>query len=129
MRTSWPLGRHVAPFYSGIYRGVNAKWVSLDFSFNTHHAAVVPKGARSPNAAKLVAIYLAGPRGNRISQDLAYVGNAAYAGHLGHEIAQNDKKAGLKLVSPIADPNAMKFLLSDDGKSLEKTIGSIIFRK
>ena len=24
MRTSWPLGRHVAPFYSGIYKAVNA---------------------------------------------------------------------------------------------------------
>ncbi|MFM9972834.1 MAG: extracellular solute-binding protein [Burkholderiales bacterium] len=110
-------------------KGINAKWQSLDFSFNTHHAAVVPKGARNPNAAKLVAIYLAGPKGNKISQDLSYVGNAAYAGHVGHEIAQGDKKSGLKLVSPISDPNAMKFLLSDEGKTLEKSIGSIIFRK
>jgi ABC-type Fe3+ transport system substrate-binding protein len=126
----FPIQLTSAGYYSNAKKkGVNAKWVSLDVSFNTKHAAVVPKGARSPNAAKLVAVYLAGPKGNRMLQELSYVGNAHYAGHTSHEIMQNDAKAGLKIFSPIDDPKAIQYLLSEEGRALEKKIGAIIFRK
>ena len=110
-------------------KGVNAKWVSLDVSMNTTHAAVVPKGARNGAGAKLIAVYLASPKGNKILQQLSDVGNAAYAGHLAHEITANDRKAGLKPYSPLSDPAAMKFLLSEEGRALDKKIGTIIFRR
>jgi ABC-type Fe3+ transport system substrate-binding protein len=126
----FPIQLTSAGYYSNAKRkGINAKWVSLDVSFNTKHAAVVPKGARSPNAAKLVAVYLAGPKGNKLLQELSYVGNGQYAGHVSHDIMLSDAKAGLKMFSPIDDPKAISYLLSEEGRALEKKIGAIIFRK
>jgi ABC-type Fe3+ transport system substrate-binding protein len=98
----------------------------LDVSFSTTHFAIVMKGAKHPNAAKLVAIYLAGPEGHKLMLEEAGEGSLFYPGDVEQEIAQEDRRRGLKMYNPTTWPGAMDLLLSQKGAQTEQEIGRIL---
>jgi ABC-type Fe3+ transport system substrate-binding protein len=107
-------------------KGVAAQWSSLDVSFSTTHFAVVLKGAKHPNAAKLVALYLASPEGHKLMVEEAGEGSLFYPGDVEQEIAQEDRRRGLKMYNPTSWPGAMDLLLSQKGAQVEQEIGRIL---
>ena len=110
----------------GFAWGVPAQWNSLDVSFSTIHAAVVLKGARHPNAAKLVALYLASPEGHKLMLAEAGEGSVFYPGNFEQEIVQEDRRRGLKVYNLLEWPGSLDFVLSPKGAQVEQEMGRIL---
>ena len=127
MAGEYPLVLTSSGSYTQIKRkGVPAQWSSLDVSFATNHFAIVLNGARHPNAAKLVALYLASPEGHRLMLEEAGEGSLFYPGDVEQEIAQQDSKRGLKVYNATNWPGALELLLSPKGAQVEQEIGRIL---
>ena len=107
-------------------KGVPAAWVSPDVSLSTVHAVYVAKGARHPNAAKLIAAFLASPDGNKYMIEEAEMGSGFYRGNFEHDIDQEDRKLGLKVYYVQEVPGLMDFMLSEKGGQLDQEIGRIL---
>ncbi|MBI4322406.1 MAG: ABC transporter substrate-binding protein [Chloroflexi bacterium] len=104
---------------------VPVEWVSLDVSWIATHMFHVMKGAKNPNAAKLIAVFLASPEGHKIYNDSGR-GSLFYPGNAEFEIHDRDMKAGLPLFSPLTWPGAVEFVLSEKGKQLQDQVGRIL---
>ncbi len=127
MAGEYPLLLTSSGFFTEIKRQrVPAQWNSLDVSFSTIHAAVILKGARHPNAAKLVALYLASPEGHKLMLEEAAEGSIFYPANIEQEIVQEDSRRGLKVYNPTAWPGALDLLLSPKGAQVEQEIGRIL---
>jgi len=107
-------------------KGVPAQWVSPEISLNTIHSVVVTKGARHPNAAKLVAVYLASPDGQKLMYEEVRAGNMFYPGNIEHDIDREDRRLGLKVYSIQQVPGLLDYLLSEKGAQTEREIGQIL---
>ncbi|MBI4318561.1 MAG: ABC transporter substrate-binding protein [Chloroflexi bacterium] len=105
--------------------GVAAEWVSLGMSALGNHNLMVLKGTKVPNAAKLLAVFLAGPDGHKIYTKTGR-GSLLYPGNAEFEINQQDVKAGLRIFSWETTPGMVEFYNSDKGKQVEKDIGEIL---
>ena len=127
MAGEYPLMLTGSGFFAEIQKnGVPAQWRSLDISRWTTHSVIVLKGARHPNAAKLVALYLASPEGHRLMLEEASSGSIFYPGNMEQEIAQEDRRRGLKVYNPVEWPGSLDFLLSPQARQLEEQIGQIL---
>ncbi|MBI2091116.1 MAG: extracellular solute-binding protein [Deltaproteobacteria bacterium] len=105
-------------------KGVAAEWQSLEISDILHNVVSIRTGARHPNAAKLVAIYLASPEGSKLSVEEAGAGNYYYPGNYEHTITAQDRRRGI----PEAAwdyPGRMEFVLSKQAGEWEKEIERI----
>jgi ABC-type Fe3+ transport system substrate-binding protein len=105
-------------------KGVSAEWQSLEVSDVVHVVSVVRVGAKHPNAAKLVAVYLASSDGSKLHLDGAGAGNFLYPGNYEYSIAARDKKQGL-LYFAWDYPGRSEFLLSKEVVKLEKEVERI----
>jgi hypothetical protein len=82
-------------------------------------------GAPHPNAAKLVALYLAGPEGYRLMAETAGAGNMLYPGNTEYDIDKQDKAQGLHFDGAISDERLWKFMSSNEFQELSKKIDMI----
>ncbi|MDP2645713.1 MAG: extracellular solute-binding protein [Desulfobacterales bacterium] len=104
-------------------KGMPAEWQSVDYLDEESRPLMVRKGARHPNAAKLLAVYLAGPAGARFTLEEGGGGNSAYPGNYTYDIRQQAKKQGLPAVSR---ENFMEFYRSREYNQLRKKIQLIL---
>lgn len=114
----------VSEFLGDVRRSMPAEWQSLEVSLVSYFYTTVPTGALHPNAAKLVALYLAGPGGYKLMTD-AGTGNILYKGNIDYDIAQQDKAQGLPVDGAFTDEKLWKFMTSDECKELGKKIRAI----
>jgi len=95
-------------------KGMPSAWQTLEFSSMNLYHLMLRKGTRRPNAAKLVAIYLASPAGARFMLEEAHVGNLYYPGNFEHDIKLQNEKQGLRVVCKDAWPELMDFLVGKE---------------
>jgi len=107
-------------------KGVPTQWVSPDISLNTVHAVCILKGARHPNAAKLIAVFLASPDGNKYMIEEAGSGSLYYPGNIEHDLDQEDRRLGLKAYSIQQVPGLLDFMFSEKGVQTDQEIGRIL---
>ncbi|MBI4322442.1 MAG: extracellular solute-binding protein [Chloroflexi bacterium] len=123
----YPLAMMGSMYYEDIRRkNYPVEWKSIDFSRVSVHALVVLKNAAHPNAAKLMAVFIASPKGQKLIQEEASGGSFFYPGNYEYDIHQQDQKAGLLLFNNQQYPGAKEYLLSDKAKQIEKQIGDIL---
>lgn len=127
MAGEYPLLLTASGFFADIKKQkIPAEWNSLDVSLWTTHSVMVSKGARHPNAAKLVALYLTSPEGRKLMLEQADVGSIFYPGNLEQDIDQTDRRRGLKVYNPSEWPGSLDFILSPKGAQVEQQIGRIL---
>ncbi|MBI4322432.1 MAG: extracellular solute-binding protein [Chloroflexi bacterium] len=126
MANEYPILLTGSAIYGDVkQKGLPVEWVSPDFSWFSIHTMHVMKGSKQPNAAKLIALFLASPDGHKIYNGSGR-GSMFYPGNIEFDIHQQDAKLGLKQFNPQTWPGAMEFLLSDKGKQLEDEVGRIL---
>jgi iron(III) transport system substrate-binding protein len=97
-------------FLSAQSKGVSAKWIALrDMVESNEGCLVVRKGAKHPNAAKLVAVYLASPAGSRFTLETAKYGNTYIPGNLDYDIVVEAKKQKIPVVFTARDQKLIEF--------------------
>ncbi len=106
-------------------KGMPTAWQSLEFSDVSQYQVMLRKGARHPNAAKLLAIYLAGPEGAKFTLDEGAAGNLYYPGNFEHDIKLQDEKQGFKTVLKESKLELMNFMDSKESDLWEKEIALI----
>ena len=107
-------------------KGMPAAWQSVEISQVQNFSLSVRKGAKHPNAAKLIALYLASPPGAKFTLEESLAGNMYYPGNYEHDIAMQDKKQGIREAFPEKDPKIIKFGRSEESRRLEKEIQLIL---
>lgn len=85
-------------FKMALDKGVPVVWQNIDFVDEESRPQVVIKGARHPNAAKLLAIYIASPKGAQFMLEESGAGNASYPGNYTYDIRVEGQKQGMKVV-------------------------------
>lgn len=106
-------------------KGVSAAWQSIEYSMLSQHCSLVLTGAQHPNAAKLVALYLASSKGAQLGLEEAGEGNSHYLGNPVHDILEQDQKQGLPTLEFEVWPGLRKFATSKAGDNLSKKISRI----
>ncbi|MDP2646598.1 MAG: extracellular solute-binding protein [Desulfobacterales bacterium] len=109
-----------------IDKGMPAAWQCLDYAEVPLFAVTIPTGARHPNAARLVAVYLAGPAGAKFSLEESGSGNLFYPGNFEHDIRLQNKKQGIREYFPVNDVKMMEFLESKDYRKWRREIKLIM---
>jgi hypothetical protein len=108
-------------------RGIPARFVSLDFAYNSDTHVVVPRKVAHPNAAKLVAAVMAGPEGQRIADEQLGVGNRYYENSLEYGLEEEARAAGLSSFSWADAPReVLDLLFSPQAPELEREIDTIL---
>jgi ABC-type Fe3+ transport system substrate-binding protein len=114
-------------FYrTALDKGMPAAWQSLDFSDVLENNLGVVKGARHPNAAKLVALYLVSPGGAKFTLEEGGTGNYHYPGNFESDIRQQDQKQGLREVLGDRSAEILEFINSKEGAQLDKEVKLIL---
>ncbi len=108
-------------------KGMPAAWQSLDYSNIREYSLVVRKRASHPNAARLVAIYLASPEGVGFTVEQSQSGNLHYPGNYEHNIRLQDKRQNLREVFTDRTPEILEFATSKECAQWEKEI-DLIFK-
>ena len=127
MAGEYPILLTASSFYwEAKKKGVPGQWISPETSLSTVHAVYVSKGARHPNAAKLLAVLLASPEGNKLMLEEAGAGSVFYPGNFEHDIDQADRKLGLKVYTIQQVPGLLDFMVSEKGAQTEREIGQIL---
>jgi ABC-type Fe3+ transport system substrate-binding protein len=103
-------------------KGLPAAWQSLDFADVREYSLALRKGARNPNAAKLVSIYLASPEGARFMFEEGRAGNLYYSGNFEHDIRVQDQKQGIREVFGDRNTEILKFYDSKEATQWQKEI-------
>ena len=107
-------------------KGMPAAWQSMEISYVENFSLSVRKGAKHPNAAKLVSLYLASPQGAKFTLEESGAGNIYYPGNYEHDIAMQDKRQGIREVFPEKDLKIIKFGRSEESRRLEKEVQLIL---
>lgn len=102
--------------------GKQTGWQVPGFIYYFDYHMVVRTGARHANAAKLVAVYLAGANGcNRITVDFPVrSGNRFYEGNVENDTWRKAKEGGMPVYAPIHQPKLVDFILSDQYEEWQK---------
>lgn len=103
-------------------KGMPAAWRNLDFADIREYAMVVRKGAKCPNAAKLVALYLASPKGAKFMLEESGAGSLFYPGNLEQDISRQAKKEGVPEHSLNSYPGLVEFHVSEQYNQWAKEI-------
>ena len=97
-------------FLTAQSKGAPAKWIALrDMVEANEGCTVVRKGAKHPNAAKLMAIYLASPAGSRFTLETAKYGNIHIPGNLDYDIVVEAKKQKIPVFFTARDQRFIEF--------------------
>jgi iron(III) transport system substrate-binding protein len=107
-------------------KGMPTGWQTLDIGDVREYALVVRKGASHPNAAKLLALYIASPEGAAFAYEGAKYGTLYYPGNYEHEIRLQNQKQGIPDVFGDRRPDLLEFYTSKEASQLEKEIGLIL---
>jgi iron(III) transport system substrate-binding protein len=122
----YPLvGMDSSYYATALRRGIPAKFIHLDYASNSEHHLSVPKRVAHPNAARLLAAVIAGPEGQRVSEETVGTGNYYYETSLEYRIAEEARAAGLPRITWF-DPAAMDLARSPQLAELEKEIATIL---
>ena len=111
---------------SALDAGLPAAYRALDFDEVLNFSLSLRKGARHPNAAKLLAVYLASPQGSKFLWEELKLGNSNYAGSIERDISDDSKKLGIPQYSIESYPGYVAFRLSDEQKKLQKEVKLIL---
>ncbi len=106
-------------------KGMPAEWQHIQIADQQDFSMVVRNGAKHPNAARLVAIYLASPEGARFLIEVGSQGNRYYPDNYDHDLAAQAEKMGLPAYR-IATSPVLDFIGTDDWSKLMKEIGLIL---
>jgi len=115
-----------ALYEQAVKKGIPARFKSLDFAYVTVHQLGVRKGARHPNAAKLLIAYMSGPEAHRMWENEIGNGNAFYPDSYEHKLSQEAQKAGLKTFNWSDWPGAMEFMGTKASEDLAKEMSRIL---
>ncbi len=107
-------------------KGMPAQWQTIEFADVRESALVVRKGAAHPNAAKLVALHLAGPDGAKFMAEEAGVGNLYYPGNIEHQIRTQDQKQGVTEVFADRKTDVLQFYTSKEAAQLQKDLQLVL---
>ncbi|MDP2645862.1 MAG: extracellular solute-binding protein [Desulfobacterales bacterium] len=107
-------------------KGVPAAWQSLDYLDVRETVLAVRKGARNPNAAKLVALYLVTPAGAKFMLEEGSAGTLFYPGNYEHEVLSQTKKQGARIIYTERDPKIVNFEASKESKQWQKEVKLIL---
>ncbi|MDP2644428.1 MAG: extracellular solute-binding protein, partial [Desulfobacterales bacterium] len=107
-------------------KGMPTAWQSLDFGELTDYSLTVSKGAAHPNAAKLLAVYLASPAGAKFTLEEAGGGNIYYPGNYEHDIRVQNRKQGIREISNTRDEKMLKLILSKEYRQWQKEIKLVL---
>jgi ABC-type Fe3+ transport system substrate-binding protein len=122
----YPISLMDSGYYAtAVKRGIPAKFVSLDSSFNSNHHLTVANRAAHPNAAKLLAAVLVGPEGQRIAENAIGTGNRFYESSAEYRLEQEARAAGLPDFS-WAQPAGVELARSPRAPELRKQIDDIL---
>lgn len=110
-------------------KGVPMKFRCVDYSRITYFYTVVLKGARHPNAAKLVAIFLASPEGAKFTLRESGAGNQFYPGNFESNIEAESARLGLKPVIPEYDTKLGEFVTSKKAEKIAKEFARMYERR
>ncbi|MDP2643813.1 MAG: extracellular solute-binding protein [Desulfobacterales bacterium] len=108
-------------------QGQPAAWQSLDFADIREYSLVIRKGAKHPNAAKLVGVFLGSPQGAKFTLEESKSGNLYYPGNYEHDLSVQNKKQGVREITPDRIPELVAFSVSKEAKEWEKEI-KLIFQ-
>jgi ABC-type Fe3+ transport system substrate-binding protein len=115
----------VSEWLTDARRSGPAEWQSLEISHVDHFYNGVVTGAAHPNAAKLVALYLASPDGYKLMLETTGAGNMLYPGNTEYEIDKADKAQGLRFDGSISDEKLWKFMSSSEFQELSRKVDRI----
>lgn len=120
---------YISSVYLGMARdkGMPVAWKHLDYAEVENAFVVVRKGAAHPNAAKLVALYMASPAGAKFTLEESGAGNLYYPGNYEHDLSLEVTRQGVPLYEPATYPGLTEFQLTDEEKQWEKEI-DLIFK-
>jgi len=113
-------------YKSAVDAGIQAAWRPLDFDEIMYFSLSLIKGAQHPNAAKLLAVYLASPEGAKFLWEENKLGNLLYPGSLEHEISEQAKKLGIPQYSQETYPGYEEYRRSKEQEDLQKEIKLIL---
>lgn len=101
-------------------KGMPVAWQSLEFAEIAQHCVVARTRAVHPNAAKLVGVYLASPKGVKWSWEESGSGNLYYSGNVEHDIMAQNERQGIPVFSLATDQKLLDFVLSEECAKWEK---------
>ena len=107
-------------------KGVSTGWRSLDYANIREYSLVVRTGAKHPNAAKLVALYLGSPAGAKFTFEEAGSGNLYYPGNYEHDIRMQNKSQGIPEVFTDRKRDILEFSVSKEFERWEREIKVIL---
>ena len=102
-------------------KGVEAGWHGIDPVDVQHFSLALTKGARHPNAARLLVSYLASPEGAKFMLEEGGAGNYLYPGNFEYDLHQREVKQGLRHVSA-EESHIVEFEISEEYTKWEKEI-------
>ncbi|MDP2647003.1 MAG: ABC transporter substrate-binding protein [Desulfobacterales bacterium] len=103
-------------------KGLPAAFQSLDYLDVRETQLVIRKGAKHPNAARLVAVYLASPAGAKFMLEEGAAGTLFYPGNYEHDILSQTKKQGIPIIFTERDMKILEFEASKEVKQWEKEV-------
>jgi ABC-type Fe3+ transport system substrate-binding protein len=107
-------------------KGIPVGSEHLDYADMQNFPVIVMKDAQHPNAAKLVAIYLASPEGARFTSEVGGGANRLYPGNYEHDLAQQAKKRGIPAHSLSSFPGLVEFNLSKEWRKWRKEMKLVL---
>ncbi|MDP2644214.1 MAG: hypothetical protein Q8P24_04695, partial [Desulfobacterales bacterium] len=113
-------------WHYAITKGVPVAWQSLDYAEVPYYVLAVTKGSKHPNAAKLVAVYLASPAGAKFMLEESGTGNLFYPGNFENDFSVQNKKQGIREVFTAEDMKLINFIDSKDFNAWGKELKLLI---
>lgn len=107
-------------------KDVPAVFQSIDFAELANYSLILRTGAAHPNAAKLVAIYLASPAGAKFMLEEGQAGNANYSGNFEHDLRLQVESQGFPIYSRESYPGLLEFHFTDQYSQWEKEADLIL---
>lgn len=101
-------------------KGMPTAFRTLNATQLTHQAEVVMKGAKHPNAAKLVGVYLASPDGAKFILEEGKYGNYHYPCEE-QDLIKQAKREGVRIVD-LDDPKELQFESTKEYKELTNQV-------
>ncbi|MCG6534292.1 MAG: extracellular solute-binding protein [Syntrophales bacterium LBB04] len=109
-----------------IEKGVPTKWQCIEFGDVENFSLTVRKGAKHPNAAKVLAVYLASPQGAKFTLEESNAGNLFYPGNYENDIRMQNKKQGIRDIFIDRNPQLIDFYTGKDSENWSKELQLII---
>jgi len=101
-------------------KGVPAEYQLLGPLTINETFVFLPPGLKHPNAAKLVALYLASPAGAKLCWEVGRTGNYLYPGNSTYDAVQQAKKEGRRIKYAARDKDEIEMMDSPEFLKLQK---------